>query len=134
MIFDLDRQKVAADVDFSFQPVGFMKNINYAAMEYLLNGSTSNKSIVEQSFEVMSRMPLKPNIDYTFENNNEFLCLHLIGIYDKFTRYKRDCTIVGEVLSCSQFKKQLELSEFFIEKIAENASETIPKRYGQWTL
>ena len=92
------------------------KYIEYGAKEYLLDGGLSNKSIVEQTFEVMSRMPLKHGKDYAFENHNEFLCLAIAGIYDKYTRYRRDCNITGEVLPYAQFKKQLAHSEFFLER------------------
>lgn len=92
------------------------KHIEYGAREYLLDGGLSNKSVVEQTFEVMSRMPLKLGADFAFENNNEFLCLVLAGTYDRYTRYRRDCAIVGEVLPYSQFKKHLTHSEFFVEK------------------
>ena len=90
--------------------------MEYGAGEYLLDGGLSNKSIVEQTFEVMSRMPLKPGIDYAFENHHDFLCLWLAGIYDRYTRYRKDCAILGETLTYSQFKKQLEHSEFFVTK------------------
>jgi len=101
---------------FPFDREACTKYIEYGAKEYLLDGGLSNKSIVEQTFEVMSRMPLKPGVDYAFENNNEFLCIALANIYDKYTRYRRDCAIIGEVLTYPQFKKQLEHSEFFAEK------------------
>lgn len=100
------------------------RHIEFGAKEYLLDGGTNNKSIVEQTFEVMSRMPLKLGIDYAFENNREFLCIWLSGVYDRYTRYRRDCAIVGEVLTYPQFRKQLEHSEFFIDK-------NKPKRLGE---
>jgi len=111
---------------FPFDRESCTKYIEYGAKEYLLDGGLNNKSIVEQTFEVMSRMPLKYGKDYAFENNNEFLCLAIAGIYDKYTRYRRDCAIVGEVLTYSQFKKQLAHSEFFIEK-------NRTKRFGEDT-
>ena len=100
---------------FPFDREECTKHIEYAAKEYLLDGGISNKSIVEQTLEVMSRMPLKLGSDYAFENNSEFLCLVLTQIYDKYTRYRKDCAIVGEVLSYSQFKKQLKHSAFFVD-------------------
>jgi hypothetical protein len=74
----------------------------------------------------MSRMPLKMGVDYAFENNKEYLCISLAGIYDRYTRYRRDCAIIGEVLTYTQFKKQLEHSEFHIEK-------NRTKRFGEET-
>ena len=71
---------------------------------------------MEQIFEVLARMNLKLGIDYAFENNRQYLCIWLAGIYDRYTRYRRDCAIVGEVLPYFQFRKQLEHSEFFVDK------------------
>lgn len=101
---------------FSIDREACTNYIEYGAREYLLDGGLSNKSVVEQTFEVMSRMPLKPGVDYALENNQDYLCLWLAGIYDRYTRYRRDCAIIGEVLTYSQFKKQLEHSEFFVQK------------------
>ena len=110
-VFAIDREACAAQIE-------------YGAKEYLLDGGFSNKSVVEQTFEVMSRIPLKPGSDYAFENNKEYLCVCLAGIYDRYTRYRKDCAIVGEVLTYTQFKKQLEHAEFYIEK-------NKPKRMGE---
>jgi hypothetical protein len=93
-----------------------IRYIEFAAKEYLLDGGMNNKAIVEQTFEIMARMNLKQGVDYAFENNGQYLCLCLGGVYDRFTRYKKDCAIVGEVLSLSQFQRQLSHSEFFVEK------------------
>ena len=101
---------------FPYDREACTRHIEYGAREYLLDGGLSNKSIVEQTFEVMSRMSLKLGVDYAMENNNEFLCLCLAGVYDRYTRYRRDCAIIGEVLTYSKFKKQLAHSEFFVEK------------------
>ena len=101
---------------FPFDNEECAKYIEYAAREYLLDGGLNNKSIVEQSFEVMSRMHLKHGVDYIFENNNQYLFINIFAIYDRYTRYRKDCAIVGEVLPYHQFMKQLEHSEFFVAK------------------
>ena len=100
--------------------------LDYAAKEYLLDGGPHNKSIVEQTFEVMARMKLKQGDDYAFEQGDRHLCLCLNGLYDRYTRYRRDCAIAGEVLPYNQFKKQLERCEFFVEK-------NRTKRFGDQT-
>jgi hypothetical protein len=92
------------------------RHIEYSVKEYLLDGGSHNRTIVEQSFEVMSRMNLKPGVDFAFEQGTSYLCLWLAGMYDRFTRFKKDCAIAGEALPYSQFRKQLEHSEFFVEK------------------
>jgi len=100
---------------FPFDREDCAKHLEYAARNYLLDGGTNNRSIVEQAFEVMSRMPLKPGYDYAFENGHDIMCLRLGEVYDRYTKYRRECAILGEVLTYNQFRKQLSHSEFFIE-------------------
>jgi hypothetical protein len=100
--------------------------LDYAAKEYLLDGGPHNKSIVEQTFEIMARMKLKAGEDFAFESGDRHLCLCLNGVYDRYTRYRRDCAISGEVLAYNQFKKQLERCEFYVEK-------NRAKRFGDQT-
>jgi len=98
---------------FPFDREACVNHIEYAARNYLLDGG-ANHSIVEQTFEVMSRMPLKYAVDYAFENGRDILCIKLCAVYDRYTKYRRDCAIVGEVLPYNQFKKQLAHSRYFI--------------------
>jgi len=44
------------------------------------------------------------------------LSLRLGDIYDRYTKYRRDYAVSGEVLTAAQFKKQLEHSDIFIAK------------------
>jgi hypothetical protein len=104
------------DTLFQYDHEACTRYIQFAAQEYLLDGGTNNKAIVEQTFEIMARMKLKQGEDYAFENNGQFLCFCLSSVYDRYTKYRKDYAIVGEVLPANQFKKQLEHSEFFIEK------------------
>jgi hypothetical protein len=76
--------------------------------------------------EVMSRMKLKAGDDFAFEQGDRHLCLCLNSVYDRYTRYRRDCAIQGEVLGYNQFKKQLERCDFFVEK-------NRTKRFGEGT-
>lgn len=92
------------------------KHMEYAVRKYLLGDSTFNKGSVEFTFEILSRMPLKIDYDYAFENGGEFLVINIGGIYDKLTRYCRECNIPGEVLERSQFLKQLEHTDYFVKK------------------
>jgi hypothetical protein len=114
------------DEVFPFDHEACAKHIEYSATEYLLDGGAHNKGIVEQTFEVMSRMKLKQGEDYAFENNGQFLCLWLCGVYDKFTKYKKDYAIGGETLTLAAFRKQFERCEFFVEKNRK-------KRFGDVT-
>jgi hypothetical protein len=86
----------------------------YAAKEYLLGGRVNNLSLIEQSFEVMARMGLKAGRDFKFDCAGRHLCLHLKGIYDRYTRYRRDYAVLGEVLRYSDFKQQLKKSAYYI--------------------
>ena len=86
-----------------------------AAKEYTLDGGTSNKSIVEQTFEVMARMGLDPEIDYQLSPDKQRLYIRLSQVYDKYTKYRKDYAIVGEVLPYAQFCKQLKHSKVFEE-------------------
>ena len=98
---------------FCFDREACVSHIEYAARNYLLEGG-ANHSIVEQTFEVMSRMPLKYGVDYAFENGHDILCIKLCDVYDRYTKYRQECAIVGEVLPYNQFKKQLAHSQYFI--------------------
>lgn len=86
-----------------------------AVRSYLLDGSTNNQSIVEQTFEIMARMGLCPEVDYTFDDTGKLLYLRLSHVYDLYTKYRRDYAVVGEVLPYSQFKKQLMHSDLFVQ-------------------
>jgi len=70
--------------------------------------------------------------DFIFETAGKHLTLSLSSIYDRYTRYRRDYAIFGEVLTYAQFRKQLEHSEYFVSK-------NQPKRFGEtvkkaWTV
>ena len=87
-----------------------------STIDYLLDGSLHSRSIVEKTFEIISRMDLDPINDYFFEDNGNTLCIRLGEVYDKFTEYRRSHDIRCEVLSLSEFQKQLEHSDFFLAK------------------
>jgi len=84
--------------------------------EYLFDGGDSNKSVVEQTFEVMARMGLDGESEYNLSPDGKVLSLWLNHIYDKYTKYRREYAVSGEVLVYAQFKKQLEHSDIFIAK------------------
>ena len=82
------------------------KYLEYAAKEYMLDGGTTNKSVVEQTFEVMSRMKLDPRVDYTFDKDGKVLYIWLNHVYDLYTKYRRDYAITGEVLSSQDLPRR----------------------------
>jgi len=112
----------AWDAVFPFRQDICVKYMEFAAKDYLLDGDTSNKSVVEQTFEVMARMKLDPETHYRIEGDQMFLRLNLV--YDLYTKFRKDYAIVGEVLTYAQFKKQLQHSEYFI---ASNQQKRIGK-------
>lgn len=88
--------------------------LQFAAREYLLDGGESNKSIVEQTLEIMDRMGLDPECCRLLEDGRS-LAIHFRAAYDRYTKYRRDHAILGECLSYSQFMRQLRRSDLFIE-------------------
>jgi hypothetical protein len=103
--------------DYYFSPSfnDCAKYLSQAVREYLLDGSNFNKSIIEETFEIMARMRLKHNVDYCFEAAGRHLCLRLEQVYDKYTKYRKDYAIVGEVLSLNEFRKQFRKSAYCIK-------------------
>ena len=116
--------KLSWDYLFPLPLEACVNNIIFAAKEYLLDGGNHNKSLIEQTFEVMARMSLKAGKDFIFETAGRHLTLCLSSVYDRYTRYRRDYAIFGEVLTYAQFRKQLEHSEYFVSK-------NQPKRFGE---
>lgn len=100
---------------FPFSFDSCVKYLEYAAKDYLLDGSTNNVSVVEQTFEIMARMKLDPKVDYTISEDGKLLYIRLSHVYDLYTKFRKDYAVVGEVLTYAQFKKQLQHSDLFVE-------------------
>ncbi|NLX82906.1 MAG: DNA-binding protein [Clostridiales bacterium] len=131
-------EKMCCEFGFSWQEVfpynreACRKYLEHAVKEYLLDGSTGNKSVVEQAFEVMSRMGLDPNSEFRITEDGKVLALWLAHVYDRYTKYRKDYAIVGETLSYAQFKRQLMHSDLFL-------GNNVPVRIGGdlrkvWTI
>lgn len=117
---------------FPYNREACRKYLQFAVQEYLLDGNTNNKSIVEQTLEIMSRMSLDPKSEYCVCEDGKVLALWLNHVYDRYTKYRKDYAIVGEGLSYAQFKKQLMHSDFHL-------ASNVQKRIGSenrkvWTL
>ena len=100
-------------------PISFAACIRYlehGAKEYLLDGGTHNLSIVEQTFEIMSRMGPDTQGEYQLSDDKTQLFIRLPQMYDKYTKYRKDYAIIGEVLPYAQFRKQLQHSDLFIQQ------------------
>ena len=98
---------------FSVGMEACVKYLEYGVREYLLDGGESNKSIVEQTLEVIDRMGLTTDEFRTLPDGNA--AFHIKGFYDRYTQYRRDHAIIGECLTYSQFMKQLKKSDLFVE-------------------
>lgn len=99
-------------------PFGFdacIRYLEHGAKEYLLDGGTNNQSVVEQTFEIMARMGLDGKTEYNLSDDKTKLFIRLSQVYDKYTKYRKDYAIVGEVLTYAQFKKQLMHSDVFLQ-------------------
>ena len=81
--------------------------------EYLLDGGTSNKTVVEQSLEIMDRMGLSDEECRFLDDSH--VAIYFKGMYDRFTRYIRENAIITEYLQYGQFMKQLRKSDLFLE-------------------
>lgn len=113
-------KRVFNDLDLNMQEcTGFtmkeiISSIERGAYEDLLDGGSSNKTVIEQNFETMNRMAanneLLRNIDYdaVLDLDGDFvLRLNYTCFYDRFVKYCREHNVTHEVLPLSSFKKQL---------------------------
>ena len=107
-----------------------IRNLEYAAKNYLLNGSAQSIGVVEKTFEIMARMDLDYAYCHVDQKNKESrkLYIRLSDAYDQFTRYVKDHAIDTEVLEMRDFKKQLKNSDLFVSSnIAKRVAESSHK-------
>ena len=112
-------------------PVGMdacAKHLEYAAREYLLDGGESNKSVVEQTLEVMDRMTVSPEY-CAFSKDGKEVAFLFARFYDQYTKYRRDHAIYGECLPYNQFIKQLKKSDLFVGYKTARIGPGTPKAY-----
>ena len=97
-------------------PIGVdacVKHMEYAVREYLLDGGDANKSIIEQTLEVMDRMTVSQE-HCAFSKDGKEVAFLFSRFYDEYTKYRRDHAICGECLPYGQFIKQLKKSDLFL--------------------
>ena len=112
-------------------PVGMdacAKHLVYAAREYLLDGGESNKSVVEQTLEVMDRMTVSPEY-CAFSKDGKEVAFLFARFYDQYTKYRRDHAIYGECLPYNQFIKQVKKSDLFVGYKTARIGPGTPKAY-----
>ena len=104
------------------------KHLEYAAREYLLDGGESNKSVVEQTLEVMDRMTVSPEY-CAFSKDGKEVAFLFARFYDQYTKYRRDHAIYGECLPYNQFIKQVKKSDLFVGYKTARIGPGTPKAY-----
>jgi hypothetical protein len=129
---DLDMQQCTG---FSIKDI--VSSIERGAYEDLLDGGSSNKTVIEQNFETMNRMAanneLLRNIDYDAvkDFDGDFvLRLNYISFYDRFVKYCREHNVTHEVLPLSSFKKQLgnmQYCKFYNKPVNFSVKQENPK-------
>lgn len=109
-----------------------VKYMEYAVQDYLLDGGESNKSVVEQTLEVIDRMGLSDEECRILDENS--VAIHFRSVYDRYTQYRRDHAILGECLPFSQFMKQLRKSELYLEtrtvRFGDDPKKAVILNYG----
>ena len=94
--------------------------------EYLLDGGTSNRTVVEQTLEIMDRMGLTDEECKFLEQGR--VAIHFKGVYDRFTRYIRENAITTEHLQYNQFMKQLRKSGLYLGDLTVRTSSGNSKK------
>lgn len=92
-----------------------LQALEFGAKEYLLDGGTYNKSVVDLTIEVFDRMKLVMDFDYRFFDDGALIALDIKGVYDSYTKYHRDHALANECLDYRQFIRQLRYKEYFRE-------------------
>ena len=105
-----------------------VKHMEYAVREYLLDGGDANKSVIEQTLEVMDRMTVSAE-HCAFSKDGKEVAFLFARFYDQYTKYRRDHAIYGECLSYNQFVKQLKKSDLFLAFKTVRIGSATPKAY-----
>lgn len=106
---------------FGIERSAVLPAITGAVKRYTLGGGSYNKSVVDQAFEVFDRMTEILKVDVHYKRTDGGTSVPVIAfdikrIYDKFTKYRRDCNQKGEVLDFNMFRNQLEKKDYFIKR------------------
>ena len=102
-----------------------IRHLEYGVREYLLNGGLSNRSVVELTLDVINRMGLSDEECRYLDGGK--VAIHFRGIYDRYTRYRRECDLRDECLSYEEFMKQLKKSDLYLETKVVRFGDTTKK-------
>lgn len=108
-----------------------IRSLQKAAVEYLLGGSKSNKSVILEAFEIMSRIHL--NDEFCFIEK-KMLYMRVDEAYDIYTKYCRDHDIKVERLQAGEFKKQLSNSGLVLRKDKQKKVNDRNRKYWEIDL
>jgi hypothetical protein len=97
--------------------------ITEAVKKWTLGGN-HNKSVVDKAFETFNRMGEVLRCDLHYGRKDverggktvKGIAFDIRRIYDKFTKYVKDCALKQEVLDADTFCSQLEKKDYFMEK------------------
>lgn len=120
---------LAWDTVFPYNIDACVGHLEYGARQYLLDGGLFNRSVVDQTFEILARMKLNPKTDYILDGDK--LYINIKDNYDHYTKYRRDYAIAGEVLTYDQFMKQLKVSDVCIQV---GAQKKVDGKNRRWFL
>ncbi|GAB6157878.1 hypothetical protein JCM39194_10780 [Desulfotomaculum varum] len=113
-------EEVCRELGLTFEEVSGMtmvqaeQALEFGAKEYLLDGGTYNKSVVDLTFEIFDRMGLEHEHDFSFINGGTEVGFDIKRFYDRYTKYRREHVIGNECLEYGQFIKQLKHKEYFV--------------------
>ena len=111
--------------------VDLFRAIHQGVVEYLLDGRSRNRSIVEETLATMfGEMQLEEGVDYQLINDNSQVALDLVGVYGKFLQYVRSNEQASEIeiLPKNQFLAQLKQTKYFISLGTTRFRRTKPKQ------
>lgn len=112
-------EEVCRELGLTFEEVSGMtmvqaeQALEFGAKEYLLDGGTYNKSVIDLTFEVFDRMGLEHEHDFSFINGGTEVGFDIKRFYDRYTKYRREHVIGNECLEYGQFIKQLKYKDYF---------------------
>ena len=109
----------------------FLTAICFAVTEYLLQGETHNRSVVEEALAIMfGDMQLQDGVDYQFINDNTQVALDLNGVYARFISFVKSQGLQSDVetLPKKQFLQQLKQTKYFVSIGTTRFCRTRPKQ------
>jgi hypothetical protein len=121
-LLELTAKRYGADFKtaFGIERSEILPAITEAVKRYTLGGGEYNKSVVDRAFEVFDRMTevLKADVHYKRVDGMDApaIAFDIKRIYDRFTKYHRECNHKDEILEFNMFRCQLEKKDYFLRR------------------